>query len=176
MIDPRNLIDCLKNKDTQKIKEILNSKRSNFAILLCNLEYNSNIGGIIRTNNAFLGKEVFILGKRKFNRKPCIGPYIYENLRFCSDLENLRVAASDYTWIGVDNIPDAVSTVNYKWPNKPLLCFGHEKFGLNVMPELVNLCKDIIYIPQLGSTRSLNVSVAAGIVMHEYCRSQNYLS
>jgi len=44
---------------------------------------------------------------------------------------------------------------------------GQEQVG--IPDELVALCDDMIYIPQYGSVRSLNVGVASGIAMYDLC-------
>ena len=52
-------------------------------------------------------------------------------------------------------------------PKRPTaLIFGNEVNG--VSQEVINLCKESIDIPQLGTKHSLNVSVAAGIVIWKY--------
>ncbi len=43
--------------------------------------------------------------------------------------------------------------------------FGQEGPGLS--KEMQTICKDIIFIEQFGSTRSVNVGVASGIIMND---------
>lgn len=49
-----------------------------------------------------------------------------------------------------------------------LLVFGSEAHGIR--PELLALCDEKVTIPQRGETRSLNLSVATGIVLFEFLR------
>ena len=51
--------------------------------------------------------------------------------------------------------------------------FGNESDGLS--KEMVEACKEMVAIEQFGSTRSVNVGVASGILMYEFVR-QNYLT
>jgi tRNA G18 (ribose-2'-O)-methylase SpoU len=62
-----------------------------------------------------------------------------------------------------DNLKDAAI------PTKSAFIFGHEEFGLSFNPHDY---PDIqgLSIPQFGQIESLNVSVAASIVMYEYIR------
>ena len=59
---------------------------------------------------------------------------------------------------GVENLPE-----------KSAFIFGHEEFGISFNKHDY---KDIgaLQIPQCGRSQSLNVSVAASIVMYEYIR------
>lgn len=174
--DPRNLVDELKGLPLEEIRRRLDLQRNPFATMILNIDYDLNIATIIRTHNAFCGQEVFYLGRRKFNRKGCVGTYLYENITHFSELEEAQEKIPlDYTWVGIDNRPNAVPLSDYKWPPRPLMVFGHENSGLDFLPELPNRCKDMIYIPQMGSVRSLNVGVAAGIAMYDYCLKGGYL-
>ena len=78
-------------------------------------------------------------------------------------------------WIGVDNRPGAMPLTDFDWPDNPLLIFGHENGGLDFLPELAYSCRDIVYIPQIGSCRSLNVAVAAGITMFDLANKKGWL-
>jgi tRNA G18 (ribose-2'-O)-methylase SpoU len=49
--------------------------------------------------------------------------------------------------------------------------FGQE--GPGISPRLVEACRKTVAIEQLGSTRSLNVGVAAGIVMYTWLRQHH---
>jgi tRNA G18 (ribose-2'-O)-methylase SpoU len=52
----------------------------------------------------------------------------------------------------------------------PAVCvLGNEEFGVN--PEILEISDAIIHIPLLGRKNSLNVSVAAGIVLFEIQRN-----
>ena len=73
--------------------------------------------------------------------------------------------------IGIDNIDGAKPIQTYDWnfEKKTLLIFGEE--GIGICPEILDLCNDILYIPQFGAVRSINVSSASAIIMHEYTRN-----
>ena len=53
-------------------------------------------------------------------------------------------------------------------PENLVWVFGQE--GPGVSQELLAVCENVVHIPQLGSTRSMNVGVAAGIAMFEWSR------
>lgn len=174
--DRRNLVDEFKGLSVEEIRSRLAARRRSFASLILNIDYDLNISTIVRNHNAFCGQEIFYLGRRRFNRRGCVGTYLYEDLVHFPDLETTcREIPSKYTWVGVDNQPGAVSLPDFQWPESPLLVFGHERAGLDFLPDLAYHCKHIVMIPQVGSVRSLNVGVAAGIVMYDLCHKKGWL-
>ncbi len=175
-LDKRNVIDEFKDLPVEEIRSRLDERRNPFASLFLNIQYDINISTMIRTHNAFCGQEIFYIGRRKMNRRGCVGTYLYENITHFSDLEEAKAAISpDYTWVGVDNLPGATPLSEFEWPAKPLLVFGHEQGGLDFLPELSYSCKNIVFIPQTGSCRSLNVAVAAGITMFDLANKKGWL-
>ena len=174
--DPRNLVDEFKGLRVEEIRSRLERRRNPFACLLLNIDYDINISTMIRTHNAFCGQEVFYIGRRKMNRRGCVGTYIYENITHFPTLEEAKAAISpNYTWIGVDNLPGATPLPKFNWPDRPLLVFGHENKGLDFLPDLAYNCKNIVFIPQMGSCRSLNVAVAAGITMVDLANKKGWI-
>jgi tRNA G18 (ribose-2'-O)-methylase SpoU len=166
--DTRNVADEFKGLSVEHIREILDRRRRPFATLILNIDYDLNIATIVRTHNAFCGQEIFYVGRRKYNRKGCVGTYLYEHITHFATLEDaLRGIPADYTWVGVDNRPGATPLSEFDWPSKPLLIFGHEQKGLDFLPDLAYHCRHVLMIPQAGSTRSLNVSIAAGIAYYD---------
>ena len=70
--------------------------------------------------------------------------------------------------IGVDNADGAMPVEESPLPRACILLFGQEGPGLT--PEAVAAADRLVEIRQFGSTRSINASAAAAIVMHEWVR------
>lgn len=175
--DTRNVRDEFKGLPMEDILRELEKRRHPFATMCLNIDYDLNIATIVRTHNAFCGEEIFYIGRRKWNRQGAVGTYLYEQITRFEDLkEALARVPAKYTWVGIDNRPGAVPIHSYNWPAQPLLVFGHENSGLDFLPDLPYYCKDIVYIPQTGSVRSLNVGVASGVAMYDYCLKRGYLN
>ena len=70
----------------------------------------------------------------------------------------------------VATVPDEKAQPLTRFSFRPddLLVFGSEGHG--IQPELLALCDEWVTIPQQGETRSLNLSVATGIVLFESLR------
>lgn len=67
-------------------------------------------------------------------------------------------------------VPDqsAPTLTSFAFRPDDTLVFGSEGFGIR--PELLELCENRVTISQRGTTQSLNLSVATGIVLFEFLR------
>lgn len=173
--DTRNVANDLKYFPIDVIRARLAERRRPFSTLVLNLDRDINIATIVRSHNAFCGERFFYLGRKKYNRQGAVGTYIYENITHLTSLEEALDATRGYTWVGVDNREKAEELPGFVWPEKPLLVLGHEQDGLDYLPELPYHCKHVVMIPQIGSVRSLNVGVAAGIAMYDLCTKKGWL-
>lgn len=174
--DTRNLVDEFKGLPVEEIREALDRRRHPFGSLILNIDYDLNIATIVRTHNAFCGQEIFYLGRKKYNRRGCVGTYLYEHITHFGTLEEaLKGVPAKYTWVGIDNRPGSVPLQDFEWPAQPLLIFGQEREGLDFLPQLTYHCSQVVRIPQTGSTRSLNVGVASGIAMYDLCTKKGWL-
>lgn len=176
-LDPRNLTDEFKGLGVEEIRARLEARRRPFATLLLNIDYDINIATIIRNHNAFCGKNLYYLGRKKYNRRGTVGTYHYEKITNFQDLKGARKGIDPkYTWVGLDNRPGAIPLPLFQWPDNPMIVLGHENQGLDFIPELAYNCKYLVSIPQAGSVRSMNVAVAAGIAMYDLCWKKGWLN
>jgi tRNA G18 (ribose-2'-O)-methylase SpoU len=168
MLDTRNIIDFFKYWEVDAIKTNLDEKRHNFSILISNQFNDFNIGSVIRNSNAFLAKEVIIYGRKQFDKRGTVGTHIYENLHHIKFIDDL-VLPENSLLIGIDNIDGShpIETFQYPKDQHIVFAFGQEQVGLP--KEIIDLCDHLLYIKQYGSVRSINVGVASGIVMYDYC-------
>ena len=75
--------------------------------------------------------------------------------------------------VAIENNVNGASPLAMKnFIEQTTLVFGSE--GTGISSELLHEADDVRYIESFGSTRSLNVGVAAGVVMYEWVR-QNIL-
>ena len=80
MTDPRNVIDYYKYWTNDAINAHLDTNRHNFGVLCSNLANDFNISTVIRNNNAFLAKEVYIYGRKKWDRRGAVGAHLYSRI------------------------------------------------------------------------------------------------
>ena len=170
---PTNIGDRFYNMTTEQIKDELEVGRSQLVNICMNLTSDFNKSSVIRANNAFLGSEVIIVGKRRFDRRGCVGAHHYETVKHSETLEPVieLLHSQGYTVFAVDNTPEYSPKAIYDvaLPVKSAFLYGEEQAGLS--KESIDLCDDMVYIPQYGSVRSLNVAQAASVMMSEYNRN-----
>ena len=167
---PRNVVDHLKWMSTGEIKDKLVSQSKNFGLLLVNIDYDINTGTIIRAGNTFGAREVILYGRKKFDRRASVGAEFYTKFRQIEWEEQLQEVLEAYDVIIAleNNLPNTVQLPEFRWdPNlKYLICVGQEGDGLP--QNILDRCNYTLEIPSFGSVRSLNVGVAASIVMYDY--------
>lgn len=169
--ETRNVIDHYHYWKHDAIVADLDSRRHPFQVLCSNLYNDFNIATVIRNANAFLASKVILYGNKRYDRRGTVGTHRYTHFQHCPNEISLReyLAAQSFDRIvGIDNVDNATPISDYDWGNgNVLLVLGQEQVG--IPDELVALCDDMIYIPQYGSVRSLNVGVASGIAMYDLC-------
>ena len=167
----RNVVDKYKSWSTESIKEDLQQTANPFAVCMEHWQGDFNIGTLIRNANVFNAEKVFYLGKRRYDRRGCVGTHHYTSIDFVGDDVSALIALKNtYTFIAIDNNlnkTEKLSKFNWnKLEKPPLFFFGEE--GLGLTPEVQNLCDYTIEIEQYGSVRSMNVGTCSGIVMYAY--------
>lgn len=169
--DPRNVIDHFKYWHHDAIRAALDARRNPFVVVLENFAHDFNISTAIRNANAFLAREVWIVGRRRYDRRGAMGTHRYQHVHHAPDQVELltRLRGEGMRIVAVDNIEGARSLVGYDWDPASVMVFGQESIG--VSPEALALADDAVYIPQYGSTRSINVGSASAIAMFSYAES-----
>ena len=169
----RHVLDVYRYWSVEAIVADLDTRRHPFHVAIENWEHDRNIGTVVRTANAFLAAEVHIVGKRKWNRRGAMMTDVYQHVRHHESIESLLDWAAAHTdgplpVIGVDNLPGSVPIESAELPQRCLLLFGQEGPGLSAAAHAA--AEQVCSIAQFGSTRSINVGVAAGIAMHAWVR------
>jgi tRNA G18 (ribose-2'-O)-methylase SpoU len=166
--DSRNVIDKYKNWKLEEIAKDLKKSSSPLHIAIENYQHDYNIGTIVRNANAFNVSGVHIIGKRHWNRRGAMSTEKYLTLFNHKNVDEFIkwCAQNDLPIIGIDNIPGSVKLHSSKIPKECVVVFGQEGPGLST--DMQNACKEIVAIEQFGSTRSVNVGVASGIILYRY--------
>lgn len=167
-----NVIERYKTWNAEEVRADLNPKRSGLVTILQNVGYNINIASTIRSNNAFLGKEVYIVGRRKFDPRGAVGCKKYERVLHADNLREVvdKLHQDAYIVYAVDNQMEynPVNLWDEDFPSKSAFVFGEEQNGLS--QEEIEMCDKMVYVAMYGSVRSLNVASCATAVMAEYSR------
>lgn len=172
--DTRNVIDKYKGLSVAEIKDDLDRSRHDFHVAIENFQHDFNIGTIARNANAFNAAGIHIIGRRHWNRRGAMKTEAYMNIFHHETVAEFIGWAkrNNLKLIAIDNQKGSKKLNEIELEKGSILVFGNESDGLS--KEMVEVCKEMVAIEQFGSTRSVNVGVASGILMYEFVR-QNYL-
>ena len=168
--DRRNVVDAYRYWSMDAIVAELDARRHPFHVAIENFENDMNIGTVVRTANAFLAKEVHIIGRKRWNRRGAMVTDRYQHIRHHESVEDFAAWAreEDIPVVAIDNTPGCVPLETAKLPERCVLVFGQE--GPGITDETQHAASMTCSIAQFGSTRSINAGVAAGIAMHAWVR------
>lgn len=173
MEDARNVTDEFKGMPHDQIVASLDERGVELEIAIENLARDFNMGTIVRSANAFGVRKVHVIGRRQWNKRGAMMTDKYLEVIYHASPEEFATRLKGKVMLAVDNVKGAECLGKVKMPPNAVLIFGAEGPGLS--DDLLARCETTVAIEQLGSTRSINVGVAAGIVMYEWLR-QNRLS
>ncbi len=166
--DRRNVVDKYRNWPVDAIRGDLDQTRVELEIAIENLQRDFNMGTIVRTANAFNVQKVHIIGSRQWNKRGAMVTDKYLHLEYHSSVSEFAETVQGRHIIAVDNLEGALPLSQIELPKKAVLVFGGEGPGLS--PEMQQAAEKMVMIEQFGSTRSINVGVAAGIVMYAWMK------
>lgn len=165
--DSRNVIDKYRYWSVEAIKADLDKNRANLHIAIENWQHDFNIGTIVRNANAFNIAKVHIIGKRHWNKRGAMVTDLYMHIEHHATVADFVQSVSDREVIAIDNIPGSQPLSHTTLPQNAVLVFGGEGPGLS--QEMLSASSKTVAIEQFGSTRSVNVGVASGIIMYAWC-------
>ena len=166
--DSRNVVDQYRYWTLEAIVADLDTRRHGFHVAIENWQHDLNIGSIVRSANAFLADTVHIVGRRRWNKRGAMVTDRYQHVVHHATIDDLLEFAQQQSLplVAVDNVERSVPVEKMTLPERCILLFGQEGPGLS--PEALAAADHVVEITQFGSTRSLNASAAAAIVMHQW--------
>ena len=166
--DTRNVVDAYRYWTREAIVADIDNRRHALHVAIENFGNDANIGGVVRTANAFAVDTVHIVGRRRWNRRGAMVTDRYQRLRHHDHTADLLSFASEagLAVVAVDIVPGAARLEHTTLPRDCLLLFGQE--GPGISDDARTGAALTVSIAQFGSTRSINVAVAAGIAMHAW--------
>jgi 23S rRNA (guanosine2251-2'-O)-methyltransferase len=158
--------------DRNSISEYKNISRNKIIVVLDNIRSAQNVGSFFRTCDSFNVEKIFLCGitsipPNKEILKTALGStesVFWEYNKSTSDcIELLKKEGCIIN--SIEQAENSLNLVNYipDLNKKNVYIFGNEVEG--VSQEVIELSNNCIEIPQFGTKHSLNVSVAAGIII-----------
>ena len=143
-----------------------------FVILLDHLKAGFNVPKIFRSAQAFGARAVHLIGIEPFDPAPAKGAFKAVPARFYDTFEASYTDLKEEGYRVFTLEPQGgVRLPAARFPAKSAFVFGHEEMGISFDPRRYPDIETLT-IPQWGRIESLNVSVAASIVMYEYVRQR----
>jgi len=148
-----------------------------FTVVLDNVRSLHNIGSVFRTADAFRLEKIYLCGitatpPHREIHKTALGATESVSWEYRENTTNIiaELKKQDYLIWSVEQTEGAVllDEIQVSDNKKYALVFGHEIRGVD--QEVVDMSDRCIEIPQYGTKHSLNISVAAGIVIWELFR------
>ena len=141
-----------------------------YILVLDGLKPDFNIGKIFRTADAFGAREIHLVGVEAFNPEPAKGSVRWVTFYHHDDFSSCYRGLAEKGYIFTVLEPGCSKLLgSCSLTKKSAFVMGHEEFGISFnrsdYPDI-----EAVSIPQWGHVQSLNVSVAASIVMYEYVR------
>lgn len=154
------------------ITEFKQSKKIPVVVVLDNVRSQNNIGSVFRTADAFRLESIILCGitskpPHREIHKTALGATESVHWEYQEEtvqaIEGLK--AGGYQILVVEQAENSVSLeqLHLVRDQKYALVFGHEIRGVD--QKVVDMCDLCLEIPQYGTKHSLNISVAAGIVI-----------
>lgn len=160
------------------VDEFRQSEKNPILIVLDNIRSMHNVGSVFRTADAFLTEGICLCGytpqppHRDIHKTALGATETVDWLYFSTTMEAVTTLKErGYKLFAIEQAEGSVSLEKFTHPNEKIaLVFGNEVEGVD--SEVLKLCDGCIEIPQLGMKHSLNISVAAGIVLWEMVRGR----
>ena len=167
--NPQNVLAVIEQK-LNLLPENLN--KDTFVALEC-VRDPGNLGTILRTIDAVGGKGCILIDD-------CTDPFSYECVRASMgaifNINIIKSSIDDFIHWKMKNKVSLIGTAlkhaedytKAKWDLPFVLAMGNEQKGLS--GKMVSSCDQVIKMPMLGSSDSLNLAVSTGIALYESIR------
>ncbi|GEO08036.1 RNA methyltransferase [Segetibacter aerophilus] len=163
----------------KSIEEFKQASKTPVIAVLDNIRSMHNVGSVFRTADAFLIDAIFLCGytpqppHRDINKTALGATESVDWIYFAAATDAIRELKNrGYKVLAVEQTEGSMSLEKFsvKTDDKIAVVFGNEVEG--VQNEVLQLIDGSLEIPQLGMKHSLNISVAAGIVLWEIVRTR----
>ncbi len=149
-----------------------NIEKIPITIILDNVRSLHNVGSVFRTSDAFLIEKIYLCGitatpPHAEIHKTALGSEDTVSWQYVENTIDVvkKLQSQGYTVLAVEQAESSIMLNRFipEREKKYAIILGNEVKG--VQQEVMDICDGCIEIPQFGTKHSLNVSVAAGIVM-----------
>ena len=158
----------------KSVGEFKESEKFPVVVVLDNVRSMHNVGSVFRTADAFLLSGILLCGytprppHRDIHKTALGATETVDWQYFGTTMEAVeQLKAEGYSIFAVEQVEKSIPLQKFSCRDYPktAVVFGNEVTGID--PGVLVCCDGFIEIPQFGMKHSLNISVAAGIVLWE---------
>lgn len=159
------------------VEEFKQADKLPLVVVLDNVRSMNNIGSVFRTSDAFRVEKICLCGitacpphrdihKTALGAEESVSWEYFDETSEC--IESLK--RQGYRVYAVEQVDESVMLDEFETQSgtPTAIVFGNEVEGVD--EEVIPLCDGCIEIPQFGTKHSLNISIAAGILIWEMWR------
>src|SRR5690349_14108524 len=156
------------------IEEFKQATKNPIMVVLDNISSMHNVGSVFRTADAFLVEGICLCGytpqppHRDIHKTALGATETVDWMHFSTAIEAVeQLKQRDYKVYAIEQTEGSISLEKFyaEEDEKIAVIFGNEVEGVN--NDVLKICDGSIEIPQFGMKHSLNISVAAGIVLYK---------
>ncbi len=172
-----NVHNLFQGMDNDKVKNISLKMSLPAALILFNVDGGINISMSIRSAALFGFSDVYIVGRRKRDKRGDVGACNYIRVHQVETIDTsyfednnlmpIIIEQNGHPLEEMDFHPYFPNTNNNSIASKVAFIVGAEQEGV---PDYIKKDIPVITISQYGVMRSFNVAMASSIVMYEYTR------
>jgi len=164
--------------DRMTVAQFKEAKKNPIVVVLDNIRSMHNVGSVFRSADAFRIEAICLCGytpqpPHRDIQKTALGATETVNwLYYATTKEAIEdLKKFDYTVLAIEQVEESESLDQFTNTDRKLaIVLGNEVEGVDA--EALAICDGCIEIPQLGMKHSLNISVAAGIVLWKLSESK----
>lgn len=155
----------------------ISARENSLTVILDGVEDPRNLGAILRTVDCAGADGVFIPERRaagltEIVAKTSAGATEYVKIAKVTNISRLIEELKERgIWTIGTSMDAEMDYTDWDWTQKSALVLGGEGKGLHRL--VAEKCDVLVKIPLLGKIESLNVSVAAGVILYEAVRQRN---
>lgn len=167
----RNVIDHYKGWETSAVSADLQKSAYPVWVVCENFAHDFNIATAVRNANVFNVRGVVLVGSRRWDHRGTVGTQHYTPVHHVENPEEFYqsvVSTPGNRLVVADNLDGATPLPEFSWDHEKVtyLVFGQEQIGVSNLA--LQYATDVVYVPQRGSVRSMNVGTTSGVFLYDY--------
>lgn len=171
----------MQKKRLQKFEKVARYSQKSISVILENIYDTHNIGAVLRTCDSIGIRHIYLINTENsgINELVTLGKRSSMGTRKWIEVEYFRnwddciskVRQNHQMILGAYLGQNTQSVYSCDLTQNIAIMLGNEKDGLS--EEAISHCDQLLFIPQVGMAESLNVSVAAAVILYEAYRQRS---